>query len=225
LCPRAYLRVPDHGHRHLRPCCGYLPWRSRGLNTDSWRPPWGHRHDHQANSKDLICKINLSQHNCLLTGNSSSSNLGRTAPVHPCRSSSSDRTAPVHCCRSSSSEWHQQTNLLLMSGNSAIRRLVKFLLLIHPHAQHRNLFFPESKLPTVIHQLRHRGKLLDKSTQITTRGLLLLSPTRPKKANWRIFATRTREATKLLPMCGQKHNLLISLHAHARLPQDLKTNA
>jgi hypothetical protein len=26
---------------HLLPCCGYLPWRSRGLNTDSWRPPWG----------------------------------------------------------------------------------------------------------------------------------------------------------------------------------------
>jgi hypothetical protein len=37
LCPRAYLRVPDHGDPHLLPCCGYLPWRSRGLNTDSWR--------------------------------------------------------------------------------------------------------------------------------------------------------------------------------------------
>jgi hypothetical protein len=35
LCPRAYLRVPDHGDPHLLPCCGYLPWRSRGLNTDS----------------------------------------------------------------------------------------------------------------------------------------------------------------------------------------------
>jgi hypothetical protein len=58
LCPRAYLRVPDHGDPHLLPCCGYLPWRSRGLNTDSWRPPWGHRHDHQANSKDQI-QINL----------------------------------------------------------------------------------------------------------------------------------------------------------------------
>jgi hypothetical protein len=41
LCPRAYLRVPDHGDPHLLLCCGYLPWRSRGLNTDSWRPPWG----------------------------------------------------------------------------------------------------------------------------------------------------------------------------------------
>jgi hypothetical protein len=30
-----------------------LSWRSRGLNTDSWHPPWGHRHDHQANSEDL----------------------------------------------------------------------------------------------------------------------------------------------------------------------------
>jgi hypothetical protein len=38
LCPRAYLRVPDHGDPHLLPCCGYLPWRSRGLNTDtSWQ--------------------------------------------------------------------------------------------------------------------------------------------------------------------------------------------
>jgi hypothetical protein len=34
LCPRTYLRVPDHGDPHLLPCCGYLPWRSRGLNTD-----------------------------------------------------------------------------------------------------------------------------------------------------------------------------------------------
>jgi hypothetical protein len=58
LCPRAYLRVPDHGDPHLLPCCGYLPWRSSGLNTDSWRPPWGHRHDHQANLKDFF-KINL----------------------------------------------------------------------------------------------------------------------------------------------------------------------
>jgi hypothetical protein len=53
LCPRAYLRVPDHGDPHLLPCCGYLPWRSRGLNTDSWRPSWGDRHDHWANSKDI----------------------------------------------------------------------------------------------------------------------------------------------------------------------------
>jgi hypothetical protein len=35
LCPRADLRVPDHGDPHLLPCCGYLPWRSRGLNTDT----------------------------------------------------------------------------------------------------------------------------------------------------------------------------------------------
>jgi hypothetical protein len=34
---------------------------SRGLNTDSWRPLWGYRHDHQANSKDLVCKINPPQ--------------------------------------------------------------------------------------------------------------------------------------------------------------------
>jgi hypothetical protein len=53
LCPRAYLRVPNHGDSHLLPCCGYLPWRSRGLNTDSWRPPWGHQHDHWENSKDI----------------------------------------------------------------------------------------------------------------------------------------------------------------------------
>jgi hypothetical protein len=53
LCPRAYLQVPDHGDPHLLPCCGYLLWRSRGLSTDSWRPPWGHRHDHRANSRDL----------------------------------------------------------------------------------------------------------------------------------------------------------------------------
>jgi hypothetical protein len=58
LCPRTYLRVPDHGDPHLLPCCGYLPWRSTGLNTDSWRPPWGHRHDYWANSKDQI-QINL----------------------------------------------------------------------------------------------------------------------------------------------------------------------
>jgi hypothetical protein len=56
LCPRAYLRVPYHGDPHLLPYCGYLPWKSRGLNTDSWRPPWGHRHDHQANLKDLVNK-------------------------------------------------------------------------------------------------------------------------------------------------------------------------
>jgi hypothetical protein len=30
-----YLQVPDHGDPHLVPCCGYLPWRSRGLNTDN----------------------------------------------------------------------------------------------------------------------------------------------------------------------------------------------
>jgi hypothetical protein len=53
LCPRAYLWVPDHGDPHLLPCCGYLPWWPRGLNTDSWRPPWGYRHDHQVNSKDF----------------------------------------------------------------------------------------------------------------------------------------------------------------------------
>jgi hypothetical protein len=35
LCPRAYLRVPDHGDPHLLPCYGYLPWRSSGLNTDN----------------------------------------------------------------------------------------------------------------------------------------------------------------------------------------------
>jgi hypothetical protein len=52
LCPRTYLRVPDHGDPHLLPCCGYLLWRSRGLNTDSWRPPWGNRRDHRAKSKD-----------------------------------------------------------------------------------------------------------------------------------------------------------------------------
>jgi hypothetical protein len=34
LCPRAYLWVPDHGDPHLLPCCGYLLWRSTGLNTD-----------------------------------------------------------------------------------------------------------------------------------------------------------------------------------------------
>jgi hypothetical protein len=61
LCPRAYLRVPDHGDPHLLPCCGYLPWRSIGLNTDSWRPPWGHRHDRWVNSKDIHLKINVRQ--------------------------------------------------------------------------------------------------------------------------------------------------------------------
>jgi hypothetical protein len=35
LCPRAYLWVPDHGDPQLLPCCRYLPWRSKGLNTDS----------------------------------------------------------------------------------------------------------------------------------------------------------------------------------------------
>jgi hypothetical protein len=30
----SYLRVPDHGDPHLLPCCEYLPWRLRGLNTD-----------------------------------------------------------------------------------------------------------------------------------------------------------------------------------------------
>jgi hypothetical protein len=48
-----YLRVPDHGDPHLLPCCGYLLWRSRGLNTDSWRPPWGGSSRSLANSKDL----------------------------------------------------------------------------------------------------------------------------------------------------------------------------
>jgi hypothetical protein len=61
LCPRAYLRVPDHGDLHLVPYCGYLPWRSSGLNTDSWRPPWGHRHDQWVNSKDIHLKINVRQ--------------------------------------------------------------------------------------------------------------------------------------------------------------------
>jgi hypothetical protein len=32
--------VPDHGDPHLLlPCCGYLIWRSRGLNTNKERPP------------------------------------------------------------------------------------------------------------------------------------------------------------------------------------------
>jgi hypothetical protein len=53
LCPCADLRVPDHGDPHLLPCCRYLPWRSKGLNTDSWSPPWGERHDHPTNSEDL----------------------------------------------------------------------------------------------------------------------------------------------------------------------------
>jgi hypothetical protein len=48
-----YLWVPDNGDPHLLPCCGYLLWRSTGLNTDSCSPPWGHHHDHQANSEDL----------------------------------------------------------------------------------------------------------------------------------------------------------------------------
>jgi hypothetical protein len=63
LCPRAYLRVPDHCDPHLLPCCGYLPWRSSGLNTDSWRPPWGHRRDHLANSKDFsLIDLKLNPH-------------------------------------------------------------------------------------------------------------------------------------------------------------------
>jgi hypothetical protein len=44
---------------HLLPCRGYLLWRSTGLNTDSWRPLWGHHHDLQANLKDLFFEINL----------------------------------------------------------------------------------------------------------------------------------------------------------------------
>jgi hypothetical protein len=59
LCPRAYLWVPDHGDPHLLPCCGYLPWRSSGLNTDSWRPPWGHRHDHRRIRRTFTSEINL----------------------------------------------------------------------------------------------------------------------------------------------------------------------
>jgi hypothetical protein len=33
LCPHAYLRVPDHDDPHLLPFCGYLLWRSTGLNV------------------------------------------------------------------------------------------------------------------------------------------------------------------------------------------------
>jgi hypothetical protein len=57
LCPCVDIWVPDHGDPHLLPCYGYLPWRSKGLNTDSWRPLWGDHH-HRVNSKDQY-QINL----------------------------------------------------------------------------------------------------------------------------------------------------------------------
>jgi hypothetical protein len=49
-------RIPSSsrsGDPHLLRCCGYLLWRSTGLNTDSWRPPWGDRHDHGRIRKTL----------------------------------------------------------------------------------------------------------------------------------------------------------------------------
>jgi hypothetical protein len=59
LCPHVCLQVPGLAIPYYLLSDGYPIWRLPDIKLRHWRPPWGDQHDHWANSKDLIYKINI----------------------------------------------------------------------------------------------------------------------------------------------------------------------